>query len=51
MSAFMSAAYIQVHFRLDFYLEANTMNLDQTAPDEASWSGSTLFHQYTINLY
>ena len=30
----MSAAYIQVHFRLDFIMEANTMNPDQTA----SWS-------------
>ena len=28
----MSAAYIQVHFRLDFIMEANTMNSDQTAP-------------------
>ena len=28
----MSAAYIQVHFRLDFYMEANNMNTDQTAP-------------------
>ena len=28
---FMSAAYIQVYFRLDFIVEANTMNPDQTA--------------------
>ena len=28
----MSAAYIQVHFRLDLTMEANTMNPDQTAP-------------------
>ena len=27
----MSAAYIQVHFRLDFIMEANTMTRDQTA--------------------
>ena len=26
-------AYIQVHFRLDFFMEANTMDPDQTAPD------------------
>ena len=26
----MSVAYIQVHFRLDFIMEANTMNPDQT---------------------
>ena len=26
-----SAAYIQVHFKLDFIMEANTMNLYQTA--------------------
>ena len=28
----MSAVYIQVHFRLDFFLEANNMNPDQAAP-------------------
>ena len=27
----MSAANIQVHFRLDFFMEANNMNPDQTA--------------------
>ena len=32
MSAFMSAAYIPVHFRLDFIMVANTMNPDQIAP-------------------
>ena len=32
LSAFMSAAYIQVHFRLDSFIEANNMNPDQTAP-------------------
>ena len=26
LSAFVSAAYIQVHFRLDLIMEANTMN-------------------------
>ena len=26
------AAYIQVHFRLDFFMAANNMNTDQTAP-------------------
>ena len=35
MSAFSSAAYIQVHFRLNFIMEANTMNPDQTAPSGA----------------
>ena len=30
-----SAAYIQVHFRLDFFMEANTINPDQTAPNGA----------------
>ena len=29
---FSSAAYIQVHFRLDFILDANAMNPDQTVP-------------------
>ena len=27
-------AYIQVHFRLDFIMEATTMNPDQTAPKD-----------------
>ena len=31
-SAFYIAAYIQVHVRLDFIMEANTMYPDQTAP-------------------
>ena len=30
----MYAAYIQVHFRLDFFMEANNMNLDKTAPKD-----------------
>ena len=29
---FMSAAYIQVHFRLDCFMESNNMNHDETAP-------------------
>ena len=32
----MSAAYIQVLFRLNFIMEAHTMNTDQTAPKEQS---------------
>ena len=28
----MFAVYNQVHFRLDFIMEANTMNPDKTAP-------------------
>ena len=28
--------YIQVHSRLDFIMKANTMNPDQTAPEEQS---------------
>ena len=39
----MSVAYIQVHFRLDFFMEANNMNHDQAAPKGAVWSGSILF--------
>ena len=31
----MPAAYIQVHFRLDFITEATNMNPDQTAPNGA----------------
>ena len=33
---FTSAAYIQVHFRPDFFMEVNNMNPDQTAPKEAA---------------
>ena len=29
---FTTTAYIQVNFGLDFIMEANTMNTDQTAP-------------------
>ena len=32
----MSAAYIQMHSRLDFITEANHMNPDQTAPHRSS---------------
>ena len=32
----MSAAYIQMRFRLNFIIEENTMNPDQTAPWEQS---------------
>ena len=28
----ISAAYMQVHFKLDFIMKANTINHDQTAP-------------------
>ena len=31
---FMSATYIKVHFRLDFFKAANNMNPDQTAPSD-----------------
>ena len=36
---FTSAAYIQVHFRLDFFMEANNMDPDQTALKEQSHLG------------
>ena len=39
----MSAACIQVHVRLDFIMEANTLNPDQTV-----WSGSILFAIYWL---
>ena len=32
LSVFTSAAYIQVHCRLDLFMEANNMSPDQTAP-------------------
>ena len=32
----MSAAYIQVQFTLDFFMESNNMTPDQTAPKEQS---------------
>ena len=35
-----TAAYIRGYFRLDFIMEANNMNPDQTAPKEQSDLGS-----------
>ena len=32
----LSAAYIRVHLRLDFFMKSNTMNPDQTALKEAA---------------
>ena len=44
MSAFyIYATYIQVHFRLDFIMKANTMNPDQAAHLGAVWSKFILF--------
>ena len=40
---FTSAAYIQVYLRLDFFMEANNMNLDLAAPKGAVWSWFILF--------
>ena len=34
----LSAAYIQVHFRLDFFMVANTMN-----PDQIAHSGAVIY--------
>ena len=42
-SAFMAAAYIQVHFKQEFFMEAKTMNPDQTAPKGEVSSGPILF--------
>ena len=39
-SSFTSAAYIIVHSKLDFIMEADTMNPDQTAPWEQSDLGT-----------
>ena len=40
---FMSVAYMQVHFRLDFIMEENTMNPYQTTSKGAVWSRSIFF--------
>ena len=37
-----------VQFRLDFIMEASTMNPDQTAPKRAVWSGSILVAIYWL---
>ena len=39
-----SAVYIQVRLRLDFFMEANNMSPDQTAP----WDLGLLFLQYRL---
>ena len=47
----MSAAYIQVHFRLDIFMEANSMDPDQTAPKEQSDLGPyCLQHRLPKNI-
>ena len=40
---FTSAAYIQMHFRSDSFMESSNMSPDQTALKGAVWSGSILF--------
>ena len=42
LSTFTSAVYIQVHLRLDFFMEANSMNPDQTGPNQQSNIKTTL---------
>ena len=39
LSTFTYAVNIQVHFRLEFFMEANNLNLDQTA---SPWEQSDL---------
>ena len=39
--------YIQVHLRLDFIMEANTMNPDQTAPENMLIWDCTIGYQRT----
>ena len=39
----MSAAYIQMHFKLLLIMEVNTMNPDQIAQKGAVWSVFILF--------
>ena len=40
----MPTAYVQVQFRLDFFMVANNMSPDQTAPLEAQRSSLTNVH-------
>ena len=40
---FTSAAYIQMHFRPNCFMEANKINPDCTAPKGAVWFGTILF--------
>ena len=42
----MSVAYTKVLFGLDFIMEVNPMNPDQTDPLGAVWSGVILFAGY-----
>ena len=46
----MSAPYIQVHFSIDFYMEAINMNPDQTAPlDQSELSSYCLQYRLSKN--
>ena len=47
---FMSAAYIQVHFRLDFYVEANNVDPDQTALKQSDLGPYCLLYRLPQNL-
>ena len=51
VSAFKSAAYIQVHYRLDFFIEENNINTDKIAPPlGAVCSGSLKYSSLWENL-
>ena len=47
----MSTAYIQVHFRLDFFMKANHMNPDQTGVVEQSDLGPYCLQYRLANLF
>ena len=44
LSAIYTCCIIQVHFKLDFFMEANVMNTDQTAPKEQYNPGPYWLH-------
>ena len=47
LSAFYVSAHIQVHFKLDSFMEANIMNPDQTVPKQSILSPYCL--QYRLH--
>ena len=49
LSELMSAAYIQLHFKIVFIMEAKAMNPGQNAPMGADVSESTVFEMFAVD--
>ena len=50
LSAYVVCWIVLQTFQTYFYIHANTVDPDQTAPKGAVWSGSTLFAEMTFKI-